>query len=174
MSHPLNNALQRQIDPPTWNGVWLIFVTRMWTLMVDALRSHAPLPPCASVKSRRRIAAPCWRSMMLASTMLAPQWNTVPIRGMVDLRCWMTMAITASTVLLSCVQDLKMWQNVSSSFCSACFLKATLMCQGIPHVGHGVPSVVVSPHHRSLMDWEQLPAAPAYADVRSHPQITHR
>ena len=65
-----------------------------------------------------------------------------PFAGMVDLRYWMTLAITASTVLLSCVQDLKMWQNVSSSICSARFLK----CQGIPHVGHGVPSVVVRPH----------------------------
>ena len=60
----------------------------------------------------------------------------------------MTLAITASNMLLSCVQDLKMWQNinVSSSFCSARFLKATLMCQGIPHVGHGVRGVVVRPH----------------------------
>ena len=43
--------------------------------MIATLRSHAPLPPCASVKSRRRIAAPCWRAMMLAPTMLAPQWS---------------------------------------------------------------------------------------------------
>ena len=57
-----------------------------------------------------------------------------PFAGMVDLRYWMTLAITASTVLL--------WQNVSSSICSARFLK----CQGIPHVGHGVPGVVVRPH----------------------------
>ena len=49
-------------------------------------------------------------------------------------------------------KHLKMWQNVSSSFCSACFLKATLMCQGIPHVGHGVPGVVIRPHDRLLMD----------------------
>ena len=35
-----------------------------------------------------------------------------PFAGMVDLRYWMTLAINASTVLLSCVQDLKMWQNV--------------------------------------------------------------
>ena len=62
----------------------------------------------------------------------------VSIRGIVDLRCWMTLAITASTVLLSCVQDLKVWQNVSSSFCSAHFLKVMLMC-------HGVPGVVVRP-----------------------------
>ena len=55
------------------NGLWLIFVTRTWTSMVAALRSHAPLSPCASVKSRRRIATPCWRAMMLAPTMLAPQ-----------------------------------------------------------------------------------------------------
>ena len=39
-----------------------------------------------------------------------------------------------------------MWQNVSSSICSARFPKATLMCQGIPHVGHEVPGVVVRPH----------------------------
>ena len=58
----------------------------------------------------------------------------------------MTSAITPSTVLLSCVQDLKMWQNVSSSICSARFLKATLMCQGIPHVRHGVLGVAVRPH----------------------------
>ena len=58
----------------------------------------------------------------------------------------MTMAITASTVLLSCVQDLKMRQNISSSICSARFLKATLMCQGILHVGHEVASVVVRPY----------------------------
>ena len=58
----------------------------------------------------------------------------------------MTLAMTVSTMLLSCVQDLKMWQNVSSSICSARFLKATLMCQGIPHVGHGVPGVMVRPH----------------------------
>ena len=58
----------------------------------------------------------------------------------------MTLAITASTVLLSCEQDLKMWQNVSSSFCSARFLNVTLVCQGIPHEGHGVRGVVVRPH----------------------------
>ena len=52
------------------------------------------------------------------------------------------LAITASTVLLSCVQDLKTWQNISNSICSARFLK----WQGIPHVGHGVPGVVVRLH----------------------------
>ena len=39
-----------------------------------------------------------------------------------------------------------MWQNVSSSICSARFLKAALMCQGKPHVGHGVPGVAVRRH----------------------------
>ena len=39
-----------------------------------------------------------------------------------------------------------MWQNIGSSFCSARFLKLTLMCQGISHVGHGIPGVVVRPH----------------------------
>ena len=83
------------------------------------------------------------RAMVTPSIVLVDGTRCPFAACMVHLRCWLTLAITASTALLSCVQDLKMWQNVSSSICSARFLKATLMCQGMPHV---VTGVVVRPH----------------------------
>ena len=74
-----NNVLPSEqcFTKPNWppKMAWLILVNRMWTL-VAALRSQATLPPCASVKSRHRIAAPCWRAMMLAAKMLARSGNT--------------------------------------------------------------------------------------------------
>ena len=72
-----------------------------------------------------------------------------------------------------------MWQNISSSFCSAGFLNATLMCQGIPHVGHGVPGVVVRPHFIHVLGEiangliEAASGTCICSDVRSHPQITY-
>ena len=62
MSHPLNNALQRQIDPPKWRVTHF----RNPHVNLDGRRFAVArfLTPFASVKSRLQIAAPCWRSMM--------------------------------------------------------------------------------------------------------------
>ena len=156
MSHPLNNALQRQFDPPKWR------VTRFRNphVNLDGRRFVVTLslnPLCLG-----KIEMPD-RSTLLAGddacannadpAVVTPSIALVdrtrcPFAAMVDLCCWMTLTITSNTVLLSCVQDLKMWQNVSSSICSARFLK----CQGIPHVGHGVPDVADRPHFIHVLD----------------------
>ena len=130
------------------NGEWLIFVTRMWTLMVAALRSHKSNTPLCIGK----IETPDRNTLLVGDDACANNAGPAVVTPSIVLvdrtRCPFT--VTASTVLLSCVQDLKMWQNVSSSICSARFLKATLMCQGIPHVGYGVLYRHRNdPHHRN-------------------------
>ena len=150
MSYPLNNALERQIDPPKWRVTHFrkphmnldgrrFAVTRSLTPMcIGKIETPDRSTLLAGDDACAKNAGPA----VVTPSIVFFDKTRCPFAGMVDLRCWMTLAITASTVLLSCVQDLKMWQNVSSSICSARFLK----CQGIPHVGHGVPGVVVRPH----------------------------
>ena len=150
MSHSLNNALQRQIEPPKWRVTHFcnphvnldgrcFAVTRSLTpLCIGKIETPDRSTLLAGDDACAKNAGPA----VVTPSIVFFDKTRCPFAGMVDLRCWMTLAITASTVLLSCVQDLKIWQNISSSICSARFLK----CQGIPHVGHGVPGVVVRPH----------------------------
>ena len=136
MSHPLKNALQRQIDPPKWRMTHFhnphvnlkgrcFAVTRSLTpLCIGKIETPYRSPLLAGDEACTNNAGPA----VVTPSIVLVNRTWCPFMGMVDLRCWMTLVITASTVLLSCVQDLKMWQNVSSSICSARFLK----CQGIP------------------------------------------
>ena len=72
MSHSLNNALQRQIDPPKWRVTHF----RNPYVNLDGRRFAVTcsLTPLCIGKIETLDRNTCWRAMMLAPTMLAPQW----------------------------------------------------------------------------------------------------
>ena len=121
-SYPLNNALQRQIDPPKWRVTHFrnphvnldgrrFAVTRFLTpLCIGKIETPDRSTLLAGDDACAKNASP---AVVTPSIVLFDKTRCL-FAGMVDLRYWMTLAITASTVLLSCVQDLKMWQNASN------------------------------------------------------------
>ena len=93
-----------------------------WLLIVAALRSHYPLPPCGSEKSSFTLMwyllATCWIASNVDALWEHPALSCLKnthftLWGIVVLSCFKTSSMIARTVMLSWLQLSRMCTNVS-------------------------------------------------------------
>ena len=124
----------------SWPELWYI---QTWLLIVAALRSHYPLPPCGSEKSSFTLMWYLLATFWIASNVDAlwehPVWSCLKYKqftssGIAVLSCFKTSLMIARTVTLSWLQLSRMCTNVSIWGWTSEFLKAVVMCHEIPRL----------------------------------------
>ena len=123
----------------SWPELWYI---QTWLLIVAALRSHYPWPPCGSEKSSFTLMwymlATCW----IASNVDAPwehpalsclKYTQFTSSGIAVLSCFKTSSMIAA-VTLSWLQLSRMCRNVSIWGWPSEFLKTVVVCHEIPRL----------------------------------------
>ena len=114
-----------------------------WLLVVAALLSHYPLPPCGSEKSSFTLMwyllATCWIASNMDALWEHPALSCLKhtqftSSGIVVLSCSKTSSMIARTVMLSWLQLSRMCTNVSIWGWPSEFLMTVVMCHEIPRL----------------------------------------